>query len=857
MSAAGASIGKPQRTKFVSKSSSPVWDQDLFLCVTPRHYRSRRQLELTLVFVLLATIFCSSDSANVAGFILTLWEYHRIFPDVFLGIVTVRLNTTDVKAGHVLVDTDFILSKRKTKDKVSGTVHVTVQYKQAATSTPKAGNKKPRKGSDSSSSSSDSIPAPEEKGGRRQLNVSSKWAHKSNQLAQSGFVVVEEDSEDSDDDKAVKSPSATKKPTTGSPSTSTNTPPSRATKAVAPSDVRDQIALVVKMSTEEGSLLRDVEMDDASQNLAFALYNSVKDSESFVTLMVPDDPVKGDYMLFTNDGVIELGDAGSILGAMNKVLKSFATTNKLDKYGPRFPEPERPKRLPKAKGPKKAGRAGLMESFATNVSEVFDAQDEAVDTGGESLSNAVVTQKRMIAFVDDFKKLHGADSCCVVKSNKATSIRLAFEASSFISPLLGEVWDIDATRRIVIELELNSPLFMDSMVAPKVKTFQSNSRDLTVENSSDAVSFGLRWYLVKRIEKFLARNWPPKHTHLLLDLAADCKERVLSCIKNCVICDKKLEFRMLKPSICDDLLCKYSYDQYGLGADVASEIQHHPDVVDLLVSITYAASQGDARRFAPFPENVEHRIKVDGKETVTNFGTSKSPNAYLITQVLNTLPPINDLVKFKSSEELRAFLATKHDLLFPLLRWIITSNRAHLARLKTHEKITAAGSNLQFMFLSSPPEKERKFQQLKKKHGAFYAFHGSYFANWHAILRTGLRNLSNTELMSAGAVYGAGIYLAKDSGTSSGYAGAAAGWPNSMFNPTMGSADNYSCVALCEVINAGYKANPYYVVPVEDHVVTRYFFIYNSANYHQGFDAASCKPPKTDYEDQLTSMLAD
>lgn len=56
-----------------------------------------------------------------------------------------------------------------------------------------------------------------------------------------------------------------------------------------------------------------------------------------------------------------------------------------------------------------------------------------------------------------------------------------------------------------------------------------------------------------------------------------------------------------------------------------------------------------------------------------------------------------------------------------------------------------------------------------ERYGSFLAFHGSGFGNWHAILRTGLRNLSGTSLMSTGAVYGSGIYLAADSNTSWGY----------------------------------------------------------------------------------------
>jgi poly [ADP-ribose] polymerase 6/8 len=82
----------------------------------------------------------------------------------------------------------------------------------------------------------------------------------------------------------------------------------------------------------------------------------------------------------------------------------------------------------------------------------------------------------------------------------------------------------------------------------------------------------------------------------------------------------------------------------------------------------------------------------------------------------------------------------------------------------------------QYVLLSSPPEKEQQFQRLKQQHKSFHAFHGSGFGNWHSILRIGLRNYSNTPLMSAGAAFGPGIYLAPDSGTSLGYARTTGSW---------------------------------------------------------------------------------
>jgi ubiquitin-conjugating enzyme E2 Q len=73
------------------------------------------------------------------------------------------------------------------------------------------------------------------------------------------------------------------------------------------------------------------------------------------------------------------------------------------------------------------------------------------------------------------------------------------------------------------------------------------------------------------------------------------------------------------------------------------------------------------------------------------------------------------------------------------------------------------------MLLSQDPAKERKFMQAKNKHGSLFCFHGSSMENWYSILRNGLRNLSNSGLMTAGAAYGAGIYASENYATSYGY----------------------------------------------------------------------------------------
>jgi len=97
------------------------------------------------------------------------------------------------------------------------------------------------------------------------------------------------------------------------------------------------------------------------------------------------------------------------------------------------------------------------------------------------------------------------------------------------------------------------------------------------------------------------------------------------------------------------------------------------------------------------------------------------------------------------------------------------------------------------------------------------------------ILRVGLKNFSNTKRMLHGAAYGAGIYFAKNSGTSLGYAAAGGWWPKSIFG-----SHSMSCMAICEVLDedAGKKDHGNNIVTVQDEtlVTTRFFLVMKSGS---------------------------
>ena len=78
-----------------------------------------------------------------------------------------------------------------------------------------------------------------------------------------------------------------------------------------------------------------------------------------------------------------------------------------------------------------------------------------------------------------------------------------------------------------------------------------------------------------------------------------------------------------------------------------------------------------------------------------------------------------------------------------------------------HNKIIAV--------LDHDPEAEAEFARRASQYPTMYAFHGTGADCIYSLQRNGLRNLSNTGLMTAGAAYGPGIYISCNISTAQGY----------------------------------------------------------------------------------------
>jgi len=126
--------------------------------------------------------------------------------------------------------------------------------------------------------------------------------------------------------------------------------------------------------------------------------------------------------------------------------------------------------------------------------------------------------------------------------------------------------------------------------------------------------------------------------------------------------------------------------------------------------------------------------------------------------------------------------------------------------------------------------------------------------NWHGILRYGLKNASNTKLMTAGASYGSGIYLSPQGSMSLGYSMRGQGWmgyggggsgggggglgvslggaatnAEGNSNAFLSSA-GLTVLALCEVAKVPsltkHAGGSVWVAPEEESVVTRFLFAF-------------------------------
>ena len=297
----------------------------------------------------------------------------------------------------------------------------------------------------------------------------------------------------------------------------------------------------------------------------------------------------------------------------------------------------------------------------------------------------------------------------------------------------------------------------------------------------------------------------------LVGIVQYVQSRIPTLNEYCVICDKKhLLGHMLKPTVCSRELCCWSFQELGVAAGATDFVATSHEVVDMLLLFAKLAARSSRREliFDPFPllfDPRDRRIRVLDPEK-KDFARAQ--------EMLEAIPTVQSLIDaHPASPDVTAALNRISPFAYPLLTWVVSSNRSFFVHLPAEQAISALGGE-QYLMLSSPPDKERRFRELRRQHGSVYTFHGSSCENWHSIVRNGLRNASGTKLQVNGAAYGNGIYMSPLLKTAMGYARIGA----------------ITVVAVCEVIDSGINkaTGDIWTVAEEDHVTTRMLLIFKS-----------------------------
>ncbi|CAL1530084.1 unnamed protein product [Lymnaea stagnalis] len=332
----------------------------------------------------------------------------------------------------------------------------------------------------------------------------------------------------------------------------------------------------------------------------------------------------------------------------------------------------------------------------------------------------------------------------------------------------------------------------------------------------------------------------------LVQLYRYMQQRLLTLNNYCPICDNHhvLTFDvMLKPVVCHNPLCIFSFQTLGVMADAADSIDTQPEVVNLLILLTKAAANSTRwdQILLPYP-TVVHPKKLHKLALY-----EKKKNIEKLRAIFKCMPMMEKLVQH-NEKDLRVLLDERHMLCYPLLRWIISSNRSYIVKLPPDQRLSFMTTKHQFWLRNSPPVEDRRFRLNKEKYGSVFAFHGSPIENWHSIVREGLIVASGTHRQLNGAAYGHGIYLSPQLSMSLRYC-LVKTEPikdsNKKKNSKVTSQEalpsdflhedvaHLACITLCEVINCPslHRHNKeIWTCENSEFVCTRFFFVYDKLN---------------------------
>ena len=254
-------------------------------------------------------------------------------------------------------------------------------------------------------------------------------------------------------------------------------------------------------------------------------------------------------------------------------------------------------------------------------------------------------------------------------------------------------------------------------------------------------------------------------------LTLEIVDGFLDLVDHCCICGKPLEVSGIKPVVCDNKLCYFSFVDIGVGSNLVQEIRRDPIAADLVISLASVAA--GTQFLSPRPQASDQ----------------------MLNEFFQRLPSTHQMASLHDDHRLFDLIGKDF---YDILRFIMLANRSHLITLNGKYRLPEAPfADYQFLITSAPPERESALKKLIKKHGQIWLWHGSPGDRWYSIFHNGLKDYGSTAWQTNDGHWEGilGVYESDEFAYSYGYSQRGA-----MVNKYMNSSltSNFHIVALVE-----------------------------------------------------------
>jgi hypothetical protein len=274
----------------------------------------------------------------------------------------------------------------------------------------------------------------------------------------------------------------------------------------------------------------------------------------------------------------------------------------------------------------------------------------------------------------------------------------------------------------------------------------------------------------------------------------------------CTVCGSNITIRGLgKITTCSKPECKQLVSQIPIDDKLSKMLEHDPKIFELLPTILQGSFSHPkaAALFTDIPTLPSVSTFEQYKSYATswlNLGKIKAlGNGLTEIDLANSLgPKLYSLVKVSVSDNYFSLNTQSH-------------MESSIPGIKLAKKMTDGldANTIHLVKINYSAEIENKFNT------GYYLYHGSPFHCWHSIIKNGLKVMSNTQFMTAGAVHGSGIYLSDSFQFSLGYS-------------AHGNIGNMYTLGVFEILthpSAYMRTSNIFVVPNEKVILLRYLIV--------------------------------